>query len=62
MTLDYWSSTVEAAAAWAREDADDDRPTLAELAGEDAPRCSVCGLQPTWVDEGDPCDACEAEA
>lgn len=62
MTLDYWSTTVDAAAAWAREDADDDRPTLGECVADEAPVCGTCGLRPTWADEGDPCDECEAEA
>lgn len=32
---DTTSTTVEAAAAWAREDAAPDRPTLGELAGDE---------------------------
>lgn len=54
MTLDRWSTTVEAAAAMAREDADDDRPTLGELAVD---VCPSCRLRPTWVGE-DVCEDC----
>lgn len=53
VSLDTFTTTVEAAAAMAREDPYDDRPTLGELAD----RCPRCGLRPTWVHE-DVCEDC----